>query len=521
MSTDPAASSLRRSLLRRLAAPLSMLALMSGLIAYWLAWQYTQHVIDRSLADLATAISKQIQIAGPDAPFTVPPLAQAMFSDPAEQLIYRISDGEHELAGDPRLPLQGTSVRRMHYAYVFEADYEGQAVRVAQVRVEQTDNGNPMIVEVAQPVRHRYQIAAEFLVAIMMPLLLLLLAGWGIVWRVVNQQLGPLTHLADSLNRQTHTSLEPVDETDVPLEIRPLTSAMNALLGRLKTALDAQRKFIADAAHQLRTPLTAVKLHAEQAAIARDPQQTLAAVHELRAAADRAVRLSNQLLSLARAEPGEQAARFVEVDLAALAFETGAEWVPRALAAHVDLGFQTCDDTASASSPDCQSIHGDDADADDLPPDEFDLANVEPLMVRGNPVLLREVIANLLDNALKYVPLTRPDGARITVNAAQVTLPNGRIAGEIVVEDNGSGVPQGQQADLFKRFFRGDAQSGNGVETGAGLGLAIVYDIIAMHDGDVLYADAPEGGSRFIVRIPLASKPEATAKATDSPAQHG
>ena len=351
MSSDPAVTtSLRRSLLRRLAAPLSMLALMSGLIAYWLAWQYTQHVIDRSLADLATAISKQIQIAGPDAPFTVPPLAQAMFSDPAEALIYRISDGEQELAGDPKLPLQGINVRRMHHAYVFEAEYDNRAVRVAQVRVEEVDGGRPMVVEVAQPVRHRYRIAAEFLVAIMMPLLLLLLAGWGIVWRVVNQQLGPLTHLADSLNRQTHTSLEPVDETDVPLEIRPLTSAMNALLGRLKTALDAQRKFIADAAHQLRTPLTAVKLHAEQAAVARDPHQTFAAVRELRAAADRAVRLSNQLLSLARAEPGEQAARFVDVDLAAMAFETGAEWVPRALASHVDLGFQRSDDPGDDES---------------------------------------------------------------------------------------------------------------------------------------------------------------------------
>ncbi|KWK62648.1 sensor histidine kinase [Burkholderia ubonensis] len=478
MSSDPAVTSLRRSLLRRLAAPLSMLALMSGLIAYWLAWQYTQHVIDRSLADLATAISKQIQIAGPDAPFTVPPLAQAMFSDPAEALIYRISDGEQELAGDPKLPLQGTNVRRMHYAYVFEAEYDNRAVRVAQVRVEEVDGGKPMVVEVAQPVRHRYRIAAEFLVAIMMPLLLLLLAGWGIVWRVVNQQLGPLTHLADSLNRQTHTSLEPVDETDVPLEIRPLTSAMNALLGRLKTALDAQRKFIADAAHQLRTPLTAVKLHAEQAAIARDPQQTFTAVRELRAAADRAVRLSNQLLSLARAEPGEQAARFVDVDLAAMAFETGAEWVPRALAAHVDLGFQRSDE-----------------------PRDDD----QTLLVRGNPVLLREVIANLLDNALKYVPLARPHGARITVNVGRATLDAGAPAAEIVVEDNGPGVPANQQADLFKRFFRGDAQSGSGVETGAGLGLAIVHDIIAMHGGSVSYADAPEGGSRFVVKVPLAA----------------
>ena len=225
----------------------------------------------------------------------------------------------------------------------------------------------------------------------MMPLLLLLLAGWVIVWRVVNQQLNPLTDLADSLNRQTHTSLEPVDETYVPVEIRPLTGALNALLDRLKTALDAQRKFIADAAHQLRTPLTAVKLHAEQAAVARDPQQTLAAVRELRAAADRAVRLSNQLLSLARAEPGEQAARFVNVDMAALAFETGAEWVPRALAVHVDLGFQRLDDPA----------------------------NDRPLIARGNPVLLHEVIANLLDNALKYVPPSRFDGGRITVTVSQ------------------------------------------------------------------------------------------------------
>lgn len=471
----PAANSLRRTLLRRLAAPLSLLALMSGLIAYWLAWQYTQHVVDRSLADLATAVSKQIQIAGPNADVTVPPLAQAMFSDPVEHLVYRISTGDKEIAGDRTLPLQGSNVRRMHYAYVFETMHAGVAVRVAQVRAQQPD-GNPMVVEVGQPVRHRFEIAAEFLVAIMMPLLLLLLAGWVIVWRVVNQQLNPLTDLADSLNRQTHTSLEPVDETYVPVEIRPLTGALNALLGRLKTALEGQRKFIADAAHQLRTPLTAVKLHAEQAAVARDPQQVSAAVRELRAAADRAVRLSNQLLSLARAEPGEQAARFTNIDIAALAFETGAEWVPRALANHVDLGFQRLD----------------------VP------ENDRPLTVRGNPVLLHEVIANLLDNALKYVPPARLNGGRITVTVTQLDVDNLPMA-EIIVEDNGNGVPPAQQADLFKRFFRGDGQTDASVDGGAGLGLAIVHDIMALHRGSVHYEDAQDGGARFIVRLPLAA----------------
>ncbi len=471
-----AATSLRRSLLRRLAGPLSLLALMSGLIAYWLAWQYTQHVIDRSLAELSTAISKQIQIAGPDARSTVAPLAAAMFSDPGDQLIYRISDGEHEIAGESELPLFGTRAREQRAANVFDAQVQGMHVRVAQVRVPQAV-GNPIIVEVAQPLRHRYRIAAEFLVAIMMPLLLLLFAGWGIVWRVVNQELNPLTVLADSLNRQTHTSLEPIDETYVPMEIQPLTSAMNALLARLKTAVDAQRKFIADAAHQLRTPLTAVKLHAEQAANARDANQTLAAVRELRGAADRAVRLSNQLLSLARAEPGAQTARFAELDIAALAFETGAEWVPRALAAHVDLGFQRLDGPS----------------------------NDKPLVVRGSAVLLREVIANLVDNALKYLPSVRPNGANVTVSVSETIDEHGVQSAEIAVEDNGSGVPPSLQSDLFKRFFRGDRGDTDdpSVEAGAGLGLAIVQDIMNLHGGSVRYEDAAGGGARFVLRIPL------------------
>lgn len=484
-----AATSLRRSLLRRLAGPLSLLALMSGLIAYWLAWQYTQHVIDRSLADLATAISKQIQIAGPNARISVPPLAQAMFSDPSQHLLYRISDGQRDLAGDPGLPLSGTPVRRTRYAFFFETRHHGMLVRVAQVSVTPA-GGKPTLVEVGQPLRHRYRIAAEFLVAIMMPLLLLLVAGWGIVWRVVNQQLNPLTALADSLNRQTHMSLEPVDETLVPIEIRPLTSALNALLERLKIAVDAQRKFIADAAHQLRTPLTAIKLHAEQAASSRDAARTLQAVSELRAAADRAVRLSNQLLSLARAEPGAQAARFADIDIAALAFDTGAEWVPRALAAHVDLGFQRLDDPA----------------------------NDAPLVVRGNAVLLREVIANLLDNALKYVPSARLDGARVTVSVTKARASNGLAMAEIDVEDNGSGVSREMQADLFKRFFRGDWTNSvdEGGDTGAGLGLAIVSDIVSLHGGTVQYADAPDRGARFIVRIPLASPSQDARRAREA-----
>jgi signal transduction histidine kinase len=144
------------------------------------------------------------------------------------------------------------------------------------------------------------------------------------------------------------------------------------------------------------------------------------------------------------------------------------------LTSHIDLGFQRLDDPT----------------------------NDHPLIARGNPVLLHEVIANLLDNALKYVPPSRFDGGRITVTVSQTVIDDVRMA-EIVVEDNGAGVPHTQQADLFKRFFRGDGQSDNGVDGGAGLGLAIVHDIMALHHGSVHYEDASEGGARFIVRIPL------------------
>ena len=123
-----------------------------------------------------------------------------------------------------------------------------------------------------------------------------------------------------------------------------------------------------------------------------------------------------------------------------------------------------------------------------------------PLIVRGNVVLVREVIANLIDNALKYIPPFRQDRARVTLSVTEYIDASGRRFGELAVEDNGPGVPHDQQPDLFKRFFRGDGQT---VEGGAGLGLAIVHDIMVLHGGSVHYEDAPESGARFVVRMPL------------------
>ena len=350
----------------------------------------------------------------------------------------------------------------MHYAYVFETQHQGVTVRVAQVRVDQP-TGNPIVVEVGQPVHHRFQIAAEFLVAIMMPLLLLLLAGWVIVWRVVNQQLNPLTDLADSLNRQTHTSLEPVDETYVPVEIRPLTGALNALLDRLKTALDGQRKFIADAAHQLRTPLAGLRLQAERALADPRPdsvREALVHVERLSAGAGRA---AGQLLALARTQSNvDDDAPPVSVDLARLARDHVAECVPRALAANVDLGY---------AGP------------------------REDAMIAGDAVMLREALVNLVDNALNHVGA----GGSVTV---EVTRELRTVS--VSVEDDGPGVGEEWWPRLGERFFRAPGAA----REGSGLGLAIVRRIAERHHAALAFA---RGHDQRGLRVTLRFSALATA----------
>jgi len=533
--------SLRRSLLRRLVAPLAALAFASGLAAFWLAWHDTQRSVDHTLYQYADAVAQQIQIAGPSGKEIARQLSSTMLSDPGDALYYRIICNADEVAGRSDMPLTGTSPRTIRRGVIFESTIDGSDARIAQVQLERPD-GSHILVEVGQLDSRRYIIAAEFLLSIMTPLLLLLVAGWIVVVRAISQQINPLIGLADTLNQQTHNSLEPVDETHVPAEIRPLTSALNALLERLKTALEGQRTFIADAAHQLRTPLTAVKLHAEQAATSSDPKIIQIAVHEVRAAADRAVRLSNQLLSLARAEPGEHAANFSCVDLAALTFETGAEWVPRALSKDVDMGFQRHDvltlisgrplieqDSALDVNPHLamaagsgQPFAGDmDNESDVALASELDYeqGSGSPLNVSGNPVLLREAITNLIDNALKYAAPQVGTGGRITLSIGRTLLaaePDARPGTQrhidLIIEDNGPGVPAELQRDLFKRFFRGDALTtlASGSISGAGLGLAIVRNIAVLHRGEIFYETADGGGSRFVIRLPLLDDTQAT-----------
>ena len=519
--------SLRVHLLRALATPLFALVLASGSLSYWLAAHYTTQVFDRALYGVANNIAQQIRIAGPRLEHDIPAIAQTLVeAEGSDRIYWRIHGPDGLIGGMDTWLGYGTGQTTLHDARLFYAWFSGRQVRAVRLPVHldpvQTTPADgdidatadmadsvvtgaadtaasapqaagapsrgPIVVEVAELLDRRETAANEILLSVSVPLILLLLVGSLILSHVLKEELVPLQILTDKLNRQTARSLASLDETQVPAEVEPLIRALNALLARLRDALDAQRKFIADAAHQLRTPLTAVKLHADRAVEADNPEVTRHALRELQSAADRAVRLSNQLLSLARAEPGlslERLGPIEHFDLATLAFETGAEWVPQALARHIDLGFET------------------------LPGPTF--TGAAPSMVRGNRLLLREALNNLIDNAVKYVPA----GGRITVRAGGEAIGHRGMA-VVMVEDNGPGIAPARREEVFKRFFRGDHVPGRSPEAtpgGAGLGLAIVHEIISLHHGSISIEDVPAAESpraedqarasmRFVIRIP-------------------
>lgn len=487
--------SLRIHLLRALATPLFALVLTSGSLSYWLAAHYTTQVFDRALYGVANNIAQQIRIAGPRLEHDIPDIAQTLVeAEGSDRIYWRIHGPDGLIGGMDTWLGYGTGQTTLHDARLFYAWFSGRQVRAVRLPVyldpiaadlagTSPPVRGPIVVEVAELLDRRETAANEILLSVSVPLILLLLVGSLILSHVLKEELVPLQILTDKLNRQTARSLASLDETQVPAEVEPLIRALNALLARLRDALDAQRKFIADAAHQLRTPLTAVKLHADRAVQADTPEVARHALRELQAAADRAVRLSNQLLSLARAEPGlslERLGPIEHFDLATLAFETGAEWVPQALARQIDLGFET------------------------LPGPTF--TGAAPSMVRGNRLLLREALSNLLDNAVKYVP----SGGRITVRAGGEAIGHRGMA-VVMVEDNGPGIPPSRREEVFKRFFRGDHVPGRSAETppgGSGLGLAIVHEIISLHHGSISIEDVPAADGdgrtsmRFVIRIP-------------------
>jgi signal transduction histidine kinase len=478
MPAEPAAParhrSLRSRLLVRLLPPLVALFAVSGTLSYLGARYHANEVHDRWLVDTAEALAQRVTLARGLPSVDLPEAARQILQwDSADTTWFQVrGEQSGHIAGHTGVPAPAprAALERLRQAVLYDGWISGAHVRIATVPIELAGAGETIEVRVAETLRKRQSLAAELLLSVLVPQLALVAVAGAVLWLTLDTLLAPVGAVARALEAQTHHSLEPVDDRALPAEMVPLTQALNELLLRLREALAAQRHFIADAAHQLRTPLTALKLHADEAARETDPVRREQAMAELRRAADRAVRLSGQLLTLARAEPSAQVAEVRRFELRSLAHDAAGRWVPAALAAGCDIGF---DGAPQDGSP--------------------------PIHVEGDPDLLAEAIHNLLDNALKYA------GPRARISIAVDVDPQGRA--RVRVTDDGPGIAPADRGRVLERFHRAGRRD---TASGAGLGLAIVAEIVRNHGGSVHIDDGP-GGRGTCVTVLLPAAPHTAA----------
>ena len=338
-----------------------------------------------------------------------------------------------------------------------DSTVDGQKVRSVTIAVS---GSAPLVrVTVAETLKKRTRLANEVLITVLLPQLLLIGLAVALIRSGIRRGLRPIDELEQAVHERTASDLTPLPEAGVPKELKPFTEAINALLSRLGKAIDSQNRFIANAAHQMRTPLAALQVQLERAAREADPQAHAESLRQALASLERTTRLANQLLLLARTESESEAhARFARVDLRQIAFDSGAAWVPKALAQGADLGF-------------------------DDPEQEVPLY--------GDPLLLADVVNNLVDNALRYAG----SSPRITLRVEPETAEHGPA---LAVEDDGPGIPADARERIFERFYRPPGSPGGG----SGLGLAIVREIALLHGATISLQPSEQNGLMVKLAFP-------------------
>ncbi len=437
-----------------------MLFAIGGTACYAFALHYANTVYDGWLFDSAKSLALVVERTNHGVILDLPQSAVRLFVwDVSDTTYYRVSGSRSGfIAGQsdfPALPDKADAVVDYQGARLFDSIIDGGAVRVATLQLDPARYGETVTVQVAETQNKRRKLAREILASVLLPQIVLIGAAGLMLWFGIRGGLAPLGKLAERLQAQDHRRLQPIAADDVPQEVQPLALALNDLLTRLESALAAQRRFVADAAHQLRTPLTSLKLNMEQALQDAGDDNghgsanpgVVPVLQECARAVERVTRLSNQLLLLARAEPDAIATTpFERVDLSALAREVGAEWVPRALRRNIDISL---------------AVPG------------------QAVAVSGNSLLLAEALNNLIDNAIKY----HPGGGHLSIEVAAQPQPSLRVI------DDGAGIPPSLREQALKRFYRVD-RSGN---DGSGLGLAIVQEIVRSHGATLTLGEGLSG----------------------------
>jgi len=313
------------------------------------------------------------------------------------------------------------------------------------------------LVQVSQPFSDRLEMSTRVAFGAIAPVVALILVLGLLVRLSVNYGLSPLDTLAHALGKRRPYALDPLPAEGLPDEVLPLVLILNNLLERLDVALQGQRKFVADAAHELRTPLAAVQLQTQLLQKIEDAEERQHALLQIRAGAFRATHLVQQLLSLARLEPEDWQRPLAVIDLSEMIKSVVAEQAQSALSRQIDLG----------------------------------VSEDQPLSIYGDGESLRIMLSNLIDNALRYTP----KGGQVDVALRK----KGQTA-QLEVLDNGPGIPAAERKQVFDRFYRQPGTS----ETGSGLGLAIVQEVVTRHRGEIILSGRENSqGLRVTVTLPL------------------
>lgn len=423
-------------------APLLFVWPLSIAFTHYFANNVANFPYDQSLREHVAAIARQVKLVNGRPVLSLPASARALLrADETDNVYFHVLTADGKLlAGDRDLPsIEESPTEEIVPGdiYMRDLDFKGQDLRVAYMYLADVDmpRNRWVLVEVAETTEKRSQLANKIVASVILPQFIIIPLAVMLVWFGLSRGLRPLTRLRETIEARKPDDLSPIATRRVPEELEPLVEAFNGMLERMKRNVEAQQRFVADAAHQMRTPLTGLKTQAQFAMRESNPEALHHALRQIATGVDRAGRLVNQLLTLARTEGGELAqSRHQPIDLALLIRETVEDWVMVAIEKGIDLGFE----------------------AD------------EPAMINGNPFLLRELAKNLIDNALRYTP----EGGRVTCRVL-VRLPTVLLE----VEDNGIGISEEQAELVFERFYRVD----DSASEGSGLGLAIVQEIAVQH----------------------------------------
>jgi two-component system sensor histidine kinase TctE len=442
-----AARSLRAHLLRLLLPPIAALLAVGAVVAYYPSLEPATQAYDQALVDIGLAIGSQVRVTETQYRFELPQAVdQVLRTDRFDRIFYRItSPSGIEIAGDPELPPPPSD------QIAHNTRYDGRQVRV--VTVQSPCGSSICTVLVGETTLKRQRLARDILLQSLFPELLIALATLVIVWFGVKRGLEPLARLSDEIKARSAGDLRPIDAAGAPQETRPLVGALNGLLEEVSAASRSQQRFLANAAHQLRTPLAGLQAHTELALAQPMPDACRTQLEQVHRATMRTGRLANQLLALARTEPGARSAT-AAVDLKGIVGGEADAWLRQSLTRDIDLGF------------------------------ELDSAPVQ-----GDALLLREALSNLVHNAIEY----SNRGGRVTVRTGRR---NGHAFLE--VEDDGPGIAAEERERVLERFYRVPGTAG----TGSGLGLAIVREIAASHAASLFVADGTAGGCRVGITFP-------------------